>query len=435
MPRKTLLQIAAVALWAAPVAAQFGDPFADPMSADPFAATDPFALSATSPADPFARAPADPFSSAPADPFASAPADPFAAAPADPFASAPPADPFGGAVAVPAPSAGAGQADPFGPAPSRAASFDPFGSAVTLDLGPDSVNPDGIDQLWDFRYERQLTWDGREVVLRRRLTREAARDYDERRREAIVQMANRGELQNYDGVSDIHAWSIWALYAEQLQMWSEYVDSVVLAGNATSPDLYSQIKWPGTPQQPGAAPGQGGGAGLAGGRFADARPENLVAANQNRSLDDQVGDFNPFAGAGAGMAGGGGSNFRPDTIIDQIVPLFQAKRDELRTMEERQEEFMVAFENRLLQRQTRRLAYVDWLDDRRQIVEEFVEDWNRRYSGDVTMIGGVRYELYRPGNVPRNVHKDATVIVTDHRLTPYDILNPEDGTLKAASRN
>ncbi|MBX3729703.1 MAG: hypothetical protein KF858_11005 [Candidatus Sumerlaeia bacterium] len=432
MSRKTLLQIAAVALWAAPVAAQFGDPFADPMSADPFSTADPFAISATSPADPFASAPADPFASAPADPFASAPADPFASAPADPFASAPAADPFGTAVAVPAPSAGP---DPFGPAPGAGASFDPFGSTITLDLSSDSVNPDGIDQLWDFRYERRLTWDGREVIVRRRLSREDARDYDERRREALVQMASRGELQNYDGVSDIHSWSIWALYAEQLQMWSEYVDAVVLGGNPSSSDLYSQIKWPGTPAQPGAAPGAGGQGGGAGAQFADARPENLVAANQNRSLDNQVGDFNPFAGVGAGMAGGPGGNFRPDTIIDQIVPLFQEKRDELRTMEERQEEFMLAFEGRLLQRQTQRLAYIDWLDDRRQIVEEFVEDWNRRYSGDVTVIGGVRYELYRPGNVPRNVHKDATVIVTDHRLTPYDILNPEDGTLKAASRN
>ncbi|MDK2970848.1 MAG: hypothetical protein PWP23_603 [Candidatus Sumerlaeota bacterium] len=442
------------------------DPFADAAPTDPFASAapaDPFASAA--PADPFASsaAPADPFASeAPADPFAdAAPADPFAsAAPADPFASGAPADPFAGTAPADPFGDPAAPADPFGDPTTTADPFggggdaapaDPFGgtggasstpfdggdpfASTSTGGGAETINPDGIEQLYDFRYERKLTWDGREIVVRRRLLRDEARDYDEARRAEIIDEANNGELANYVPGSDLQSWSKWVVFAEQLQLYSEYLDQTVLGGNNTGESLYAGVKWPGAPETPDEA-GQAGTTTTAG--FSDGKggvdSPNMINDAESRSLDSQANDFNPFAGLGAGGTGGA-SAFSPKTIMDQIVPLYQAKLDQLRTMEKEQEDFMKEFEGRLLSRQTRRLAYVDWLQDRKQLVEEFVEDWNRRYNGDVAVIGGVRYELYRPGNVPRNVHKDATVIVTDYRLTPYDILNPEDGTLKQATRN
>ena len=105
-------------------------------------------------------------------------------------------------------------------------------------------------------------------------------------------------------------------------------------------------------------------------------------------------------------------------------------------MEEEQERYMEQFEIRLQERAANRLAYADWRENRTQEIQEFVLEWNRAYSGEVAEIGGVRYELYRPGQeIDKPAAEGTTRIVTDYGLTPYDILNTEDGTLRTISNN
>lgn len=398
-----------------------GDPFASP--GDPFAAApDPFA----SAGDPFDTLPgADPF--APAAPAAPFTADPFGEAPAAPAAPAQPVDPFAGApaaTAAPSPFGGEATASPFGEATTTTA--DPFGSGLAAAALPsDQVNPNGIRQLYDFRYEEIRTWDGRDVVVRRRLTRDEATSYDSARIEEFREQAISGNMRGYDG-GDPQAWAEWSYFAEQLKFWSRYVDRTVLAGSDTTDPAWDGVQWPASPQQtpPGQQQGQFGG---------PPGQQQFNVYNENRSLDNQLGDFSPFAGGPAGSAGQGGS-FDPETITSQVVQVYETKMNLLREMEDTQEDFLNGLEARITERRARRIAYHDWREDRQRLIEDFVEDWSRRYTGEVAMIGGVRYELYRPGQVPTQVHRDATVIITDYELTPYDILNPEDGTLRTQTR-
>lgn len=447
---------------ASTAAATTADPFeGGPAVDDPFGAASPVALGGTpeaAPADPFGggavAAPADdPFGgaapvalggtpAAPADPFGggtAAPADPFggggvaSAVPADPFGGAAPAaptDPFGGGTAAPA----AGT-DPFGGAGNQPVVplFDAAGgiaSALGGETGagaPATDNPDGISQLYSWRYERTRLWDGTPIVARRRLTVEEAQQYDERVKKIYTDAAAAGTLPGFTGGSDPATWAEWAIFADQLQLWSEYVDNVVLAGFNEGPGAFEQIQWPGQPQEGGQpAGGEAGGVAASGGGA-----ERLVAQTQNQSLDDQAGGFFEF------NLGGGGQNagIPASTITDQVVTAYDAVLTRLREIEAEQEDFMTAFEARLIERNTRRIAYADWKADREQVLDDFIKEWNRRYSGKVSVINGVRYELYRPGEAPEVFPRNTTPVVTDYDLTPYDIVNPEDGTLKAARRD
>jgi hypothetical protein len=117
-----------------------------------------------------------------------------------------------------------------------------------------------------------------------------------------------------------------------------------------------------------------------------------------------------------------------------VLSAYSDSLGSLRGMEEEQQAYMVGFEDRLQERQSRRVAYADWQSDQMALIEDFVTDWNRRYNGEVAMIGGVRYELYRPGQVPARVRRETNIVVTDYRLTPYDILT-EDGELRTPGRD
>lgn len=358
------------------------------------------------PADPFA-APGQPMQ--PDDPFA-APAPPATEDPVGPVDPAAVADPFG--VADPgAPVA----AQPFPTAPS------PFPTDTLMPRPTEGVNPDGISQLYVFVYERIVTWDGREVVVRRQLTRQEYDAFAEARRARFTEQAASGQLENFPSGADVLAWGEWTYFAEQLMLWGEYVDRVVFAGRPFPDGIrntYSRIQWPGTPENLRQL--AAGGPQLS---------DNIINRAEQQTLDEQVADFNPFAGLGAGGQGGQ-ATIPPGAVFEHLTDVYNTLFSELRTMEAEQEEFMEGFEARLLERATRRLAYQDWLDDQRENLLAFVEDWNRRYHGNIAMIAGTRYELYCPGQVPTNLSPGSTVIVTDYRLTPYDILDPDTGRLR-----
>jgi hypothetical protein len=113
------------------------------------------------------------------------------------------------------------------------------------------------------------------------------------------------------------------------------------------------------------------------------------------------------------------------------VAAFEKGLERLRTMEREQSEFMAGFEERLAERAAGRQSYREWLDEQHQVARDAVAEWARRYSGEVAVVAGVRYELYRPGAAPATPPDDARVVITNHGLTPYDLLNP-DGTVRGA---
>jgi hypothetical protein len=427
------------------------DPFGAAAAADPFsAAADPFAATAGAPAaDPFAPsfgATADPFSSAPtsspfdsapvaapttgaapADPFAAAPAagSPFGAAPAasSPFGAPPPASsPFG---AAPAPATGA--SDPFGSSPFNTGmpAADPFGSApIDPFAAPTTRSAEGgtgtgIARLFQFRFMETRRPDGTRTVVRRQMTKEEAEAFDKTITDFYTDLGNRGELPGYQaGVYDLNDWVQWMAYSYQLKLWQQYCEDIVLVGSGFERGS-REVVWPGDnrgPQQAAAETGR------------PQRPADI--RNENRSLDDQLQDFNPLADTRPG--GQGRVVFDPKQIDDQTVSIFQAYEEALRRYETEQEGFIQSLIADLDQRALQREAYAEWRRSQLDIVMDFVNEWNRRYEGQVTVVAGVRYELYRPDAVPTETVRGAIVITTDYDLTPHDILN-SDGTLRGPS--
>ncbi|MEQ8821913.1 MAG: hypothetical protein RLY93_16890 [Sumerlaeia bacterium] len=434
-----------------PFSTEGADPFAGPGAGSPGPA-DPFGMDApaqspfgggmgTDTGDPFADPGAAPFGSpegagdfsgfatpseigAFEDVTPASDEDPFALdGGEDPFAVGAAEDPFG---VLPTPDTDLIGGPGAGPAGGFGAPFgedNPFAGATDVAETPAEatakVNP---DQLVTFRYDTEFLWNGREIVVRKRMSLAEAQTFDDAEIREQRDRLEAGEIAIQPGASP-QDYAQWLYYYDQLDLWSQYVDDVVLARQADSPAAVSQVQWPGSGQ---AGPGQQGQQ-----QFVSTGGANrLVEQTQNQSLDDQVGGFfvSPQADGQNQPAG-----FPPSTIETQVVDLYNTKLTELRQMEEEQQYFMAGFLTRIQERINRRLAYQDWLNDQQLLLREFAQDWNRRYNGDVEMIGGVRYELYAPGNVPNRVPRNTNVVITDHRLTPYDILT-EDGQLREAAR-
>src|SRR5690606_4801103 len=135
-----------------------------------------------------------------------------------------------------------------------------------------------------------------------------------------------------------------------------------------------------------------------------------------------------------GFGGGAGTDGPPvtaESIRRNVIDMFDTAQGRVRDLEVRQEEFMAGLSERLIDRAERRVAYAEWRGERRTTLRGFVHDWDRRYRGSVAMVDGRRCELYRPGDVPADNPANAFVVVTDTMsLTPYDILNPADGTIR-----
>lgn len=361
----------------------------------------------------------------PASPFGGQPSTPATAAPAggtsNPFfgTSSNPESPFGGQPA-PATTAqpSAGTSNPFATGPST---FSPFTNNSVGATGAGDTNPDGISALYAFRYETLTRWDGSRFVNRKQLPFEQAKEFDRLAQERYVSLITAGPgFPGYDGTTPPDIWAEWCHYSDQLELWSQYVDDVVLAGTRVEQEpTFKEIQWPGgaqpaaNGQQPGSLDGQ----------------TNIVNYASSTSLDDQTSDL-IFGSPTPGGQQQQPSTLDPSVMTKQVVKVYNDRLADLRNLENSQETFYTDFLERLAERKTRRLAYADWRNDQERNVEDAIIDWNRRYNGSVANIGGVRYELYRPGGVPENVQRDAVVVVTEFDLTPFDILNPEDGTLK-----
>ncbi|CAN5439065.1 hypothetical protein BH09SUM1_BH09SUM1_32810 [soil metagenome] len=431
-------------------------------------ADDPFA-------SPAASAAATPATSASADPFApsfgeAAPTT-SAAAVVDPFAPAASA-PVPAAVAM-EPAAGAMDAGTAGAAHAEAEHFGGGGShpsaspnanlitAVDVQTGAvEEPNPfglaekpadsaestgSGIARVSRFRFVEAERPDGTRGVARKQMTKEEADAFDQKIFAFYHDLIDRGQLTSFNAAtSTADDWAQWMAYSYQLRLWQQYCETIVLVG-ASFDASTANIKWPGAPAA--VAPGQvagggvqglsgggggkndGGNEGGIGGGGAPPPPANIY--NENRSLDNQLKDFNPLPDTRGG--GQGRVVLDPKVMDDQAVTVYQSYLKTLRGYEKDQAKFMKDMAEGLDQREAARQAYRDWRANQLIIVKDFVNEWNRRYEGQVTTIAGVRYELYRPESAPTRTVRGANVVKTDFGLTPYDLLN-EDGTLRGPAK-
>lgn len=393
--------------------AQFDDPFGD----------DPFSPPPAGAPAPQQQPPAQTFD----DPFGDmpAPAQPAPAQPADPFGdpgmmqpapAQPPADPFGDPMAA---APGAPPGDPFG---------DPFGDAFTASplfgapddfsafTSPAGVTATDVTEIFEFRFKQRRRANGQRFAIRVRMTLEEAEAFDNRMIDFYANLATSGELPNFQqGVNDPTNWAQWMLYAQQVDLWRDYVSQTSLIGTELERDEL-EVQWPGAPRE--AQQDQG--------NMTAAGPRNIY--NEDRSLDDQMTDF--FALPGGGQGGQQQQQeLEPSVMNTQMEQLYRRVIGEVRAFEADEEAFLISLRNDLRQRANRRVAYAEWRESQQEIIREFVAEWQRRYEGQVTTIAGVRYELYRPEDVPSVTTRGATIVVTDYDLTPYDILDA-DGNLR-----
>ena len=417
----------------------------------PVLAQDPGAPAAADPA-------ADPFmNSTPAgtettfDPSFGAPAAPAAPEAASPVATAPDGAITPGAVSadavaageVTSPFASAPGAAPVAPAPADATAATaaaPATGGPTAGTGNTANNGKGISQLYEFRYVPSASFNGRKIVTRKQMTRDEAAAFDTAVAAEFAKMAEEGVLPNKrfnKATGNSQEWGQWMLYAFQLENWATYCSNVALGGTNFKFDPNNDIKWPGDPtkQELAQATSAGGefagdgGSGKGGGGRPE-RPKNIY--NENRSLDDQVMDFVPVPDTRGGQ-GQQPTVVDPKQMDDQTKEIYNRFLTALRAEEKRQTEFLKKLANDIDQRARDRASYAEWRDNQKHIVMDYVNDWNRRYEGKVVTVAGVRYELYKPGTVPKNTTRYANIVVTDYELTPYDLLN-EDGSLRGPAK-
>lgn len=422
------------------------NPFLDPAPAPDTA--NPFAQGAVAP-DATAPAFTPTFGDPPA-PGVGAPTDnPFAngaapVAPADPMADGTTENPFAMDATAPAPAPAT--ANPFAtttdgglgsPAPAGgAATVNPF--AFDAPAAPASGAATGVTTLYDFRYDVRQRYDGTQIVRRVRLTTEEAVAFDQGLKEYYLGLINGGQVPNYAPGSSTtpDEWAQWLVYANQARLWGRYVNEVVLNGTESEEQWeMTNIRWPGdpAPQDPAAAGGQGfqfegAEGGREGGRERAQRPANIY--NENRSLDDQLYDFAPVPDTRGNAAT---PVIDPAQMDQQLVQMYAQFTTTLRAFEAEQVAFMQGLKEALDTRAQKRAEYDLWRQEQKLRILDFEQEWRRRYEGRVLTVAGVRYELYRPGTVPQNTTRGANIVVTDHDITPYDLLN-EDGTLRGPAR-
>ncbi len=290
-----------------------------------------------------------------------------------------------------------------------------FAAAATSLL----AEPEAIKSLFQFRYVSDIRWDGQEIVRRVRLSHDEARSFDENALAAFRAAINEGRLEWYPGPpADVETWAQWSYYADQLALWDKFVNRKMFSSGVPAECSVRDLRWPGDPTGEQAQQQ----------RFVsqEGSVERLVEKTQNRSLDSQLGDF--FTPESAGQQAGP-TEFPPSQMDAQAELLYNCHLEGVRAIEERQNRFMVELIDRLTDRQIARAAYQDWREDQQAAMIEMVNDWARQYDGTVAVIEGVRYELFRPGEVPANVMRGANVVESEGRLTPFDVID-EDGILR-----
>lgn len=476
--RPLILSILAASLVSVAVA-QEGNPFAAP-------ATGGDAASASAAANPFdtgtAAAPAGPGGDATFQPdFGANPFD-AGSAPSTPPPAGTDANPFGGASA--------GATNPFGAAPTgtgapaTVTAANPFGNVAAtasnlfggLGFGgaPRPATAEGgtgrgVAQLYTFRFVARLNDQNELIVGRKKFTMEEGEALDERMKQYYITLANAGQLPGYvPGAGSVDEWARWMSYANQLELWAVYCDNLLKVSGVSDFSAVEQIKWPGDPTAEDLAAAETGGAdafaGEEGREGAGTRPRPTappILENENRSLDDQAADFLPLPDTNQGTQGR--PVITPEQIDEMARNIYLSVFNQLRDVEEEQTEFIAEMFRQLKERggdldmtsgaastvdedptletilsankeaaTGRRAAYAQWRDEQRNLVADYMEDWQRRFEGKVVVVGGVQYELFRPGNEPKTITRGANVVVTDYDITPYDMINA-DGSLRGAS--
>jgi hypothetical protein len=310
-----------------------------------------------------------------------------------------------------------GDAGAFGLPPAGAfENRDGFAAAATSLL----AEPEAIKSLYQFRYVADVRWDGEQIVRRVRLSHDDAKAFDDNALAAFRAAITEGRLDWYPGPpADVETWAQWSYYADQLALWDQYVERKMFGSGIKAECSVADVKWPGDPagKEEGAQQ-----------RFVsqEGTVNRLVEKTQNRSLDSQLGDF--FS---TGQQGGeaGPREFPPSQMDAQAEALYNCLSEGVRSIEDRQYRSMIELDSRLAEREIARNAYKEWREDQSKTMEALVKDWARKYDGDVAVIEGVRYELFRPGKVPKAVMRGANVVESEGRLTPYDVLD-EDGILR-----
>lgn len=334
-----------------------------------------------------------------------------------------PQDPF-------APPSGAFQPPSPGgfvpPTPEPVPASSPFGSPANAAAARSLLaEPDAVRTLSTYRFSEEFRWDGKVMVRRNRLSFEEAAAFDRDRVAFFIEQMNAGTLDwfpNGNAGADKNVWAEWSNYSEQLALWTQYCEQTLFADNPSNFSL-DDIKFPGDPDdtQPGATGDDG---------FVSApgTPERLIEQNERQSIDDQAGQFVDFTPADGGGGQGQAASFSPKDMDTQATDLYNNWLKEVRDIEKDQNKFVAQYQTNLNDRDARRVAYADWRADQRVKMQDVVKDWERSYNDKIATINGVRYELYRPGQVPKAVPRGAHIIETNHSLTPFDIMD-ENGVL------
>lgn len=293
---------------------------------------------------------------------------------------------------------------------------DGFAAAATSLL----AEPEAIKSLYHFRYVADVRWDGEQIVRRVRLSHDDVKAFDDNALAAFRAAINDGTLEYYPGPpADVEVWAQWGYYADQLALWDQYVNDKMFGSGIDAECGVADVRWPGDPTGEEGEEEQ---------RFVsqEGTVNRLVEQTQNRSLDSQLGDF--FS-TGDGPGEAAPTEFPPSQMDAQAELLYNCFSDGVKEIEDRQYRFMIDLDERLTERELARIAYQEWRKDQSLSMEAHVKDWARKYDGDVAVIEGVRYELFRPGKVPKAVMRGANVVESEGRLTPFDVLD-EDGILR-----
>lgn len=278
--------------------------------------------------------------------------------------------------------------------------------------------------IYTWRYEKD-TVNGQDVVKRKKMTWDEGQTWDKEKIDSIVKDVNAGKVYGVPPGSDPTAIATWKLYYDQLDLWQKYLEQTVFVGmklKSTVDDITWSPTGNGQNGQAAAPPGMG----PMGGPTTGA--EAVVASNQGKSLDQQTKEF--FSLGGAPKAGQNPAIVTREQILQQVINLYQVFEDEGKTADEDTYKRAQEINTGLTDREGKRLAYRNWLDDRKEMVVETAQEWGKRQQGQVVVVNGVQYELYSPSQgLPKGAGpRDMVRVVTDH-LTPYDLLNP-DGSQK-----
>jgi hypothetical protein len=282
---------------------------------------------------------------------------------------------------------------------------------------PTTLNP---LETYTWRYERSPVG-GEETIRRVRMTWEEGQAWDKTRIDVYVNEARRGQIPGQPQGADPNAIAAWKLYYEQLKLWEEYVQQTCFGGVPLKGTL-EEVRWSNNPM----AENQGGPQGMRVGSGAEA----IVAANQNKSLDQQTGEFFTFGSAQQPGQEGPLPPLTKDGIVLQITSLHEVLKQQGKDTDDEVYRVNQRIATGLAEREGQRLAYKNWLEEQKDFVVEAALEWGRVQQGEIVFVDGVQYELYSPAyGLPRGEGAANVVRVVTDNLSPYDLLNP-DGSIR-----